>query len=161
MQRDVAGRYEVTRTAGEAVRAFVPAPLPPIRPCNWKVRCRRCVFAECALEISTFRQRRWKSAQREEQSLRSSWRAPEPHRRVEAVKASAFRVSSSTRDIEQHQPHPQDLARPLALLHGIHQQDAPQSIPLLSPIHSELTEENTWDPLRARGPRAAGSAVCH
>ncbi len=32
MQRDANGRYEVTSTAGEAVRAFVPAPLPPDPP---------------------------------------------------------------------------------------------------------------------------------
>ena len=29
MQRDATGRYEITTTAGESVRAFVPAPLPP------------------------------------------------------------------------------------------------------------------------------------
>jgi len=32
MQRDAAGRYEITSTAGESVRAFVPAPLPPDPP---------------------------------------------------------------------------------------------------------------------------------
>ena len=32
MQRDATGRYEITSTAGEAVRAFVPAPLPPDPP---------------------------------------------------------------------------------------------------------------------------------
>jgi Fic family protein len=32
MQRDATGRVEVTSTAGEAVRAFVPAPLPPDPP---------------------------------------------------------------------------------------------------------------------------------
>lgn len=32
MRRDATGRYEITRTAGEAVRAFVPAPLPPKPP---------------------------------------------------------------------------------------------------------------------------------
>ena len=32
MQRDGTGRYEVTSTAGESVRAFVPAPLPPQPP---------------------------------------------------------------------------------------------------------------------------------
>jgi Fic family protein len=32
MQRDGAGRYEITSTAGESVRAFVPAPLPPEPP---------------------------------------------------------------------------------------------------------------------------------
>jgi hypothetical protein len=35
------------------------------------------------------------------------------------VEASAFRLSSSGRHSEQHQPHTQDLPRPLALLHGI------------------------------------------
>lgn len=29
MQRESTGRYELTSTAGETVRAFVPAPLPP------------------------------------------------------------------------------------------------------------------------------------
>ncbi|WP_276967660.1 Fic family protein, partial [Metallibacterium scheffleri] len=32
MQRGPTGRYEVTTTAGETVRAFVPAPLPPVPP---------------------------------------------------------------------------------------------------------------------------------
>ena len=82
------------------------------------------------------RLRRWQCTQREEQPPRSSWEGPEPHRRVEAVQAYAFRVTSSARHIEQHQPHPQDLSRPLALLHGIHEQDAAQSLSLLSPIDS-------------------------
>jgi Fic family protein len=32
MRRDATGRHEITSTAGEAVRAFVPAPLPPKPP---------------------------------------------------------------------------------------------------------------------------------
>ena len=32
MKREVLGRYEITSTAGESVRAFVPAPLPPDPP---------------------------------------------------------------------------------------------------------------------------------
>ena len=32
MRRDSTGRYEITSTAGESVRAFVPAPLPPDPP---------------------------------------------------------------------------------------------------------------------------------
>jgi Fic family protein len=32
MRRDATGRYEITSTAGEAVRAFVPATLPPDPP---------------------------------------------------------------------------------------------------------------------------------
>jgi Fic family protein len=32
MQRGLTGRYEATTTAGETVRAFVPAPLPPVPP---------------------------------------------------------------------------------------------------------------------------------
>ena len=32
MRRDATGHYEITCTAGEAVRAFVPAPLPPQPP---------------------------------------------------------------------------------------------------------------------------------
>ena len=32
MRRDATGRFEITSTAGEAVRAFVPAPLPPQPP---------------------------------------------------------------------------------------------------------------------------------
>lgn len=32
MRRDATGRYEITSTAGEAVLAFVPAPLPPDPP---------------------------------------------------------------------------------------------------------------------------------
>jgi hypothetical protein len=69
------------------------------------------------------------------------------------VEASAFRVTSSARHIEQHQPDPQDLARPLALLHRIHQQDAAQSFALLSLIDSEVTEKNAWDQIRSRRPR--------
>jgi hypothetical protein len=32
MRRDATGRYEITSTSGESVRAFVPAPLPPKPP---------------------------------------------------------------------------------------------------------------------------------
>lgn len=32
MKRGTTGRYEVSTTAGEAVRAFVPSPLPPLPP---------------------------------------------------------------------------------------------------------------------------------
>jgi Fic family protein len=32
MERGITGRYEVTRVGGEEVRAFVPAPLPPLPP---------------------------------------------------------------------------------------------------------------------------------
>ena len=32
MRREASGRYEITSTAGESVRAFVPAPLPPEPP---------------------------------------------------------------------------------------------------------------------------------
>ncbi|CAK0781291.1 hypothetical protein CCP4SC76_7810004 [Gammaproteobacteria bacterium] len=32
MHRGSSGRYEITTTVGEAVRAFVPAPLPPLPP---------------------------------------------------------------------------------------------------------------------------------
>ena len=32
MRREASGQYEITSTAGESVRAFVPAPLPPEPP---------------------------------------------------------------------------------------------------------------------------------
>ena len=32
LQRGETGRYEVTSAGGEQVRAFVPAPLPPVPP---------------------------------------------------------------------------------------------------------------------------------
>jgi Fic family protein len=35
MKRDLQGRYETTATAGEKVKAFVPAPLPPKPPIDW------------------------------------------------------------------------------------------------------------------------------
>ncbi|HUF62698.1 MAG TPA: Fic family protein [Verrucomicrobiales bacterium] len=35
MKRGETGRYEVTSTGGEQVRAFVPAPLPPFPPLAW------------------------------------------------------------------------------------------------------------------------------
>jgi Fic family protein len=35
MKRDVQGTYVTTSTAGETVRAFVPAPLPPHPPIDW------------------------------------------------------------------------------------------------------------------------------
>ncbi len=35
MKRGPTGRYESTATTGEAVRAFVPAPLPPEPPVDW------------------------------------------------------------------------------------------------------------------------------
>ena len=76
--------------------------------------------------------------QGEEQSFRSAWQGPEPHRRVEAVEASAFRFSSSARHIEHHQPHTQDRPRPLALL---------------SPaVDSKVAEKIAWDRIRAWCP---------
>jgi hypothetical protein len=44
-----------------------------------------------------------------------------------------------------HQPHTQDLPRPLALLQGIDQQDAPQRHSLLFPVDSKVAEKNAWD----------------
>uniref|UniRef100_A0A7V4WJI8 Uncharacterized protein n=1 Tax=Candidatus Caldatribacterium saccharofermentans TaxID=1454753 RepID=A0A7V4WJI8_9BACT len=35
MRRGLTGRYEVTRVAGETVRAFIPHPLPPEPPLEW------------------------------------------------------------------------------------------------------------------------------
>ncbi|MGH6623897.1 MAG: Fic/DOC family N-terminal domain-containing protein, partial [Burkholderiaceae bacterium] len=35
MKRKLQGRYVTTTTAGESVRAFVPAPLPPRPPLEW------------------------------------------------------------------------------------------------------------------------------
>lgn len=35
MQRPLQGRYILTSTAGEKVRAFVPSPLPPVPPIEW------------------------------------------------------------------------------------------------------------------------------
>lgn len=35
MKRNIQGRYVTTSTAGEKVRAFVPAPLPPCPPIEW------------------------------------------------------------------------------------------------------------------------------
>ena len=35
MKRDLQGTYETVTTAGEAVRAFIPAPLPPRPPIDW------------------------------------------------------------------------------------------------------------------------------
>lgn len=32
MERGVTGQYQITSTAGEAVRAFIPDPLPPHTP---------------------------------------------------------------------------------------------------------------------------------
>ena len=39
----------------------------------------------CASDALTERLQRWEGAQREEQSFRSAWQGPEPHRRIEAV----------------------------------------------------------------------------
>jgi hypothetical protein len=62
----------------------------------------------------------------------------------------------SRETLRQLRPHPQDLPRPLALLHGIHEQDAAQSLSLLSPIDSEVTEKNAWVRFD-RGGRGAAS----
>ena len=35
MQRKLQGRYVISTTAGEKVKAFVPAPLPPLPPIDW------------------------------------------------------------------------------------------------------------------------------
>ena len=40
MRREATGRHELTSTAGEAVRAFVTAPLPPDPPVVLHARCR-------------------------------------------------------------------------------------------------------------------------
>ncbi len=40
MQRGMQGRYQVTTTSGERVKAFVPAPLPPSPPIQWPVELR-------------------------------------------------------------------------------------------------------------------------
>lgn len=40
MKRKLQGRYVTTSTAGEAVRAFVPAPLPPRPPLDWTTTLR-------------------------------------------------------------------------------------------------------------------------
>lgn len=40
MKRDTQGQYETTTSLGEAVRAFVPAPLPPIPSINWSSELR-------------------------------------------------------------------------------------------------------------------------
>ncbi len=42
MKRGMTGRYEVTATAGEQVRAFVPAPLPPNPPLRMEGDRQRC-----------------------------------------------------------------------------------------------------------------------
>ena len=63
------------------------------------------------------------------------------------MEASAFRFSSRARYIEHHQPHTQDLPRPLALL---------------SLVHSKVAEKNAWDQVRARCPRGSiGRHVGH
>ncbi|MEX2607760.1 MAG: Fic/DOC family N-terminal domain-containing protein, partial [Kiritimatiellia bacterium] len=36
MKRDSPGHYETSTTLGEAVRAYVPAPLPPAPPIDWQ-----------------------------------------------------------------------------------------------------------------------------
>ena len=41
MQRGLAGHYEISSTAGESVRAFIPDPLPPARRSSSPGRCRR------------------------------------------------------------------------------------------------------------------------
>jgi Fic family protein len=43
MKRGKAGRYEVTSVAGEKVRAFVPAPLPPVPPLAFEGKLHRAI----------------------------------------------------------------------------------------------------------------------
>lgn len=71
------------------------------------------------------------------------------------MEASAFRFSSSARHIEHHQPPTQELPCPLALLHGIGQQDASKPLALLSPIDRKVAEKNDWDQVRSRGLRGS------
>ena len=40
MKRELQGRYEIVTTTGEKVRAFVPAPLPPVPPIQWSASLR-------------------------------------------------------------------------------------------------------------------------
>ena len=40
MKRELQGRYEIVTTTGEKVRAFVPAPLPPVPPLQWSASLR-------------------------------------------------------------------------------------------------------------------------
>ncbi len=40
MKRDLQGSYVPISTAGEAARAFVPSPLPPIPPIEWSSELR-------------------------------------------------------------------------------------------------------------------------
>lgn len=40
MQRNLQGHYKTISTVGEKVKAFVPAPLPPIPPINWTLELR-------------------------------------------------------------------------------------------------------------------------
>lgn len=40
MKRDIQGTYSTISTAGESVRAFVPAPLPPVPPLVWDAELR-------------------------------------------------------------------------------------------------------------------------
>jgi hypothetical protein len=50
----------------------------------------------------------------------------------------------------------------LALLHGIHQQDATQPLALVLPVDSEVAQKNTWDQVRARCSRGSiGGHVDH
>ncbi len=55
-----------------------------------------------------------------------------PHRRVEAVEASAFRCSSPA-------------LWHCCMVHGIDQQDAPQPHALLFPVDSKVAAKNAWD----------------
>jgi len=43
MQREETGRYEITTVGGERVRAFVPAPLPPVPPLSMDGRLQRAL----------------------------------------------------------------------------------------------------------------------
>ncbi len=49
MNRGITGRYEVTVAGGEAVRAFIPAPLPPVPPLDLAVLQVRMEKAQIAL----------------------------------------------------------------------------------------------------------------
>ncbi|MCC5844934.1 MAG: Fic family protein [Verrucomicrobia bacterium] len=40
MKRTIQGKYETATTLGEAVRAFVPSPLPPVPPIDWHPQLR-------------------------------------------------------------------------------------------------------------------------
>jgi len=145
VKRTSPGRYVETSTAGETVRAFVPDPLPPVPPIEWKPELRER-FDLALLALGRL------------DALASLLPNPGPllysFVRKEAVLSSAIEGTQSSLsdlmlyEVEQQPGVPLDDAREVsryvsALEHGLSRLDGgfPLSLRLIREIHQVLLED--------------------